>query len=274
MTDLTSYATEPMCLPLDIRMLSRTIKDELTDYPDERLLWWESQARRRVKAVLRSRYPADSSLRVSSPIVSVPVQAPIYDTQIENQESYQEGVQSGLRVVVARSGIFSDQYVIEFTDGSGAYKITGHYALDQGTSKAYGSDETSTNTYLTIYADAWVGTANIKKGDKFYFTVNNYDETITHITAKLALGYAIKYDGLDIEQTFIDDAENFLKQLADVNSGVGLAGATMHLDDAPIALPGMDVDVLGRKFSDEPNDDAYGNEGEEHWSNTYNKESA
>lgn len=271
-TDLTTLITEPYCLPLNVRMIGRTVRDELREYADERLRYMEQYfARPKIKTMLRSRYPSDASLRVTTPEVSVPVQSPIYDGQTGNEEPWQEGVQKGLRVVVAITGIKNDQYVIEFTNDAGAYKITGMFALTQGTGD-YDTDTTSTNTYLTIYKEAWIGTSHIKKGDKFYFTVNNYDKIITQIASLLTLGYAVKYDGLNIEQTYLEDGENLLKLLADVNSGVGLEGTVMHLDDAPIAMSGMDVDAFGNKFSNEPDQDAYGNDGEENWPHQFNRD--
>jgi hypothetical protein len=268
-TDLTTLVTEPMCLPLDVRMISSTLKDALMDYPDQKLLWYEQMARRRILARLRSRYVSDATLRVSTPVVSTVVQSPIYRDEIMNDDPHQQGVNKDLRVVTALTGVFSDQWVIKFTDDSGAFTIDGLFSLSQGTG-AYGSDFTSTNTYVLIYSDAWYGKTKIVTNDKFYFTTNNYHQYITFIASLLVASYVIQFDNLNVDDTYSKQAEKMLDELADVHSGVGLGNAKMHIDDAPVSMPGLDVDYLGRKFSDEPNEDTSGNKGEEFWENQIN----
>ena len=124
MADLTSFVDEPMALPLDVRIVARDLKVDLSDFPDSRLLQIQYQAKGRIRAALRRRYSSESSLKVDDPVVSAPIQAPYYTGQIPNDDSYQEGVNKQLIAVKVLSGVLSDQWEIKFTSSTELNIIT------------------------------------------------------------------------------------------------------------------------------------------------------
>ena len=272
MADLTSFVDEPMALPLDVRIVARDLKVDLSDFPDSRLLQIQYQAKGRIRAALRRRYSSESSLKVDNPVVSAPIQAPYYTGQIPNDDSYQEGVNKQLIAVKVLSGVFSDQWEIKFTSST-EFSLTGRFSRSQGTG-LISSDFTSTNKYILIYSDAWEGT--FAKNDRFYFTTNNFDPLITYIASLLTAGYAIGYEYTPLGgkpkqlNPLVQYAEQLLDELADPKSGRALGKGVTYIDDSPVAMP-YNIDYLGRNITEAPDEDNWGYDGETgSWEHQYN----
>lgn len=267
----SNVPSEPMCMPLDVRFHNQGLTNVLDGFHDYRILQAQYIAKMRIKSKLRKRYSTDDSLRLDDPKSTFPQPAPVWEGQIENEDPYQESYNNGLVAVGVSSGVYSDQWQIKFTSST-AFSLTGLLTRSNGTGDT-SSDFTSTDTYITINNNDWFG--SFSANDKFYFTTMNYHPYIKYIaaiyTAGLLLGGMFTQAGHETKamNPIVRYAESLLDELADPKSGVGLDDTQFTIDDSPVAMP-YDVDYLGRNVTPAPDEDEYGNEGEEYWGNIIN----
>jgi len=246
-TDWRTYATNLYCLPVDVRAMVRSItREHLSDLSLRHYI--------RQAMGLCDTYLFNPALYAETSIVADSAHHCIFIPPLaEGEENNIAGVsipenQDFIGVIIDDSLIpFTETWKIRFTDNAGAFAISGTVS---GSQTAGDKDSDYTASYLTIPADAWVGTW--KKGDEVYINVYTYIRPIVSICTLLAKGLTLMNmadSGMaatkEVGERDYEKAMEILDRLSRPDDRGGLALSTLPAyDTTPRALP-WDISPLG-----------------------------
>lgn len=254
MTDFVQYKKEVYATPLDILVLSMDFIRETTHsskifVDDARAMMALYRARGIIDLKLGNVVSGVTTFN-TTPYASPPIK-PAADSD-GNGENTGSGVLNG---IIPASTAVTERWIITFSTTS-AFSVTGSISGAQGTGST-ATLFTSTNSYISIPADAWSGTPAVS--DKFYVATYKQVPEIVMLASMLATGLIYKGSAAGNSPgdapsgaKLYDDAMKMLDSIASGESS--LIGVDMDLDTRDLQTI-YEPDVFGGDSSNYSEDE-------------------